>query len=223
MSKEFVTFMVNNHFGPSFASVVTPLVDAEELQLGEIARDAKLEIDQLRPIIIILLKNGIIEHSEKLSSGGKPATFYKLNVENVINLSMYPRYLSFFEDKFSILARSLAESMMIGGTMTMPECIHTTRENAGLELEGEEVNEADYIQEFGTLVSLNYLVPVHKTIWRNQMNEEKIGSFDAENGHGISKRKPEGGSGVKKSAKKIKSSKNYMLEDSLAAGKLIDM
>jgi hypothetical protein len=107
----------------------------------------------------------------------------------------------------------------------MPECVHTTKDNAGLELTEEDVTEADYIQEFGALVSLNYLIPIHKSIGKGSSSENEGNKLTGvDDGHFIGKRKPDGGNDYKKnSSKKIKSSKNFMMEDSLAAGKLIDM
>lgn len=215
--------MVNQHFGHAYSAVAAALVDADELQLGELARDARLTADEVRPVLMVLLKNNVVEYFEKKVGAGCVVVYYKLNVENVINLALYPRYLSFFEDRFSILARSITESMMLGGTLTMPECIQITRDNAGLELEGEDINESDYIQEFGTLVSLNYLVPVHKPI---SLLGIDLSNYPGEsNGNNLSssigKRKPEISSASK--GKKVKSSKNFLVEDSLAAGKLIDL
>lgn len=215
MSKEFVCHMVKSHFGPSYAQVLSPLIDNEELLLSELSRDAKIEIEELRPMLILLLKNSIVEFTEKVLSPGKTATFYRLNVENVLNMAMYPRYLAFLEDKVSVLAKSLAESLMLSGMMTVDELVQTTKDSLGFEIEGEEIKDQDYLQEIGTLVSLNYFSPVHKSI--------PILSIENESGI-LGKRKPEHELAAKgNSSKKIKTSKNFLVEESIAAGKLIDM
>ena len=215
MSKEFGCFIIQQHFGPQYGSLIAPLIDNDELMLSELARDSKIEVNELRPMLILLLKHSIIEYTERIV-GNKPLTYYRLNAESLINIAMYPRFLSFFEDKISVLARSLAETLMLGGMLTVEELLQTTRDSIGLELEGEEIREHDYLQEIGTLVSLNYFVPVHKSASSQPTDRNEDAS--------LGKRKPEGDlSSKRKSAKKIKSSKNFLVEDTLEAGKLIDM
>lgn len=215
MSKEFGCYIIQQHFGPQFGSLIAPLIDNDELMLSEIARDSKIDVNELRPMLILLLKHSIIEYTERIV-GNKPITYYRLNPEGLINIAMFPRYLSFFEDKVSVLARSLSETLMLGGMLTVEELLQTTRDSIGLEIEGEEIREQDYLQEIGTLVSLNYFVPVHKSASAQSIDRGEDAS--------LGKRKPEGDLGSKgKSAKKIKSSKNFLVEDSLEAGKLIDM
>lgn len=215
MSKEFTCFVVGQHFGPQYATLVAPLVDHEELLLSELARDCKIEVSELRPMLILLLKHSVVEFAER-AAGGKAATYYRLNPESVVNLSLYPRYLAFLEDKVSVLARSLAETLMLGGMMTVDELLQATRDSIGLELEGEEIKDQDLLQEIGTLVSLHYFAPVHKSAAAPQA--------DLTGDASLGKRKMEAEpAGKSKSGKKIKSSKNFLVEDSLEAGKLIDM
>ena len=102
--------------------------------------------------------------------------------------------------------------------MTIEELLRVTQDSVDLELEGEELKEHDILQEFGTLVSLNYVVPVHKT-------SGPLASADHNEDFGLGKRKPdtEAPHAKAKSNKKVKTSKNFLLEDSIEAGKLIDM
>lgn len=216
MSKEFACFVVKTHFGPQYAALISPLIDNEELMLSELARDAKMEVEELRPMLILLLKNSIIEFTEKATSPGSSVTHYRLNVENVINIALYPRYLAFFEEKVSVLARSLSENLMLGGMMTVEELLQVTKDSIGMELEGEELKEQDFFQEIGTLVTLNYFVPVHKSAPVQHMD---LGDHAT-----LGKRKPDKELTAKgQSSKKIKSSKNFLVEDTIAAGKLIEM
>lgn len=215
MSKELVLFVIRRQFGPAFGQLLSPLIDHEELMLSEIANDSKLDVNILRPMLILLLKHSIIEFNERLI-GGKPTTFYRMNSENVLNISMYPRYLAFFEDKVSVLSKSIVENLMLGGMMTVEEILQVTKDNLGMELEDEDIKDQDILQEVGTLVTLNYFVPVHKTAALQPPDSNEDAS--------LGKRKTEADNVPKmKSAKKIKSSKNFLIEDTLEAGKLIDM
>ena len=105
------------------------------MQLGEIAKSARIEPDELRPMLMLLIKNDVVTFVEReAADGGIKKATYKLNVENIINMSLYPRYLSFLEDNVSVLARIIAETLILNGKMTAKECVHTAKDSANLEL-----------------------------------------------------------------------------------------
>lgn len=163
MSRELLLHLVKTQYGSGFEQILQPFFDADELQLGEIAKAAKIENEELRSMLVILLKSDIIEHNQKLQAG-KYHTYYKLNVENILNISLYPRYLAVLEDKFDATARSLAETLILNGKMSADDCIQGTKQQLEIENgEGSIKDDKEYFNEFGNLVKLGYFIPVHKT------------------------------------------------------------
>jgi RNA polymerase III subunit RPC82 helix-turn-helix domain len=164
MSKEFLCYLVKQQYGQYFEQLILPFFDHEELQLTEIIRYSKLVPEEVRSMMIILVKNDIVDYQEKIE-GGNLLIIYRLNIENVINISMYPRFLSFMEEKFSILARSLIETLILNGKMTVEDCMLGTKDQLLLELGPDAgLEENDYLNEFGNLVLLNYITAVHKAL-----------------------------------------------------------
>jgi hypothetical protein len=142
MSKDLLCHYVKTHFGPAYEAIIVPLIENPELQLGELAKQARIEPEELRPMLILLLKCDIVEYVEKVLEASGSSTsivLYKLNVENVLNIGLFPQYLNFLEERFSILAKSLAETLMLNGKMSVRDCIDWTKENIGLELQDQEV------------------------------------------------------------------------------------
>lgn len=137
MSKSLVCHLIKTQTGEGYCSIVGALFDHEELQLGELVKYARVEPEELRQMLILLLKNDYVEYLEKID-GQTKTVIYKLNLENVLGIGLYPKYLSFFEERFSVLSKNIAESLIINGRMNVKACIENTKENIGLELQGHE-------------------------------------------------------------------------------------
>lgn len=132
-----VCHLIKTQTGEGYCSIVGALFDHEELQLGELAKYARIEPEELRQMLILLIKSDYVEFLEKIDGQSK-AVIYKLNLENILGIGLYPKYLSFFEERFSVLSKNIAESFIINGKMNVRACIENTKENIGLELQGHE-------------------------------------------------------------------------------------
>lgn len=185
-ANHLITHLVKTYYGEGYCWLIDNLLDSKELQLPDLAKSAPLSSSQLRSMLVVLLKNEIVEAVTR-TVANQPITSYRLNLEACLALPLYPRLLALVEERFSFLGKSLAETLLINGKMSAKDCIGWTKDNIGMELEAfrinqagaqglsEDISEKDYVQELGGLINSEIIVPVHKLISIESGNEKDGG------------------------------------------------
>ena len=163
-----ILFMVKERYGAGYENLISVMLDSNDMSIGEICKGARIEAEDLRHMMIILVKHDLITAVE----GGNR---FKVNIDQCIYFIVCDQFISFVEDHLNPSCKDIIECFMINGKMNVYECI-----------EGNFDGSSTHLLEFQRLVNLDYLIALHAAQKINQNQEDEFHFGD-----NLVKRRPE--------------------------------
>ena len=123
MSKrDLLLFLVQKYIGRQAQKIIQIMFDQGNLTLSQIFSSADLELEELRQLLILLVKKGAIL-IKFLDSVREKKPVYSINYEGIYQLNFTEKYLIFFKSLHGILGKNIIESFILEGKLTIESCV----------------------------------------------------------------------------------------------------
>ena len=170
--------------------------------LFEIQTRLKLNFENVRNYLIIMLQNNLIKKKTITNKIGTKLTYYELKFEQIINILFFPRTLNFIEKKYGPYGKIIFQSFIEMGVLTLEQIVEEIQSNKNnLNGNNSEVTRAK------TLEILNKLYEDNLIAYSERAVDDEIYYSPSLKSNNLFDKKEEITKITKKSGKKIQEKK----------------
>jgi len=204
MNESLVFLLTKEDFGETAAHVANLILQNGELTMGEIASQSNLPFNEVKQVVIVLIKHNIIVFFNRSNPMGvessQPPTdliedfVYRISVQDVLYRFRYRKYLWYSNDiRFPKIlfhigkiygnpCQAIMEDFVANGRLTVSDCIAEIEEHKKDETI-ENYSEAEVLEALAGLIKGQYIVQVDKASYLNAQLDGDFGIAQAKPGY----------------------------------------
>ena len=174
---ELVEIILSERYSKEIIEIAKDLLKNGLSTIPEIKGRLKLSFENIRNILIILLQNRLINCQEIFRNEIKYIG-YEINIDNILNILLYPRLCVFAKEKFGDFGLYIFEEFMNFGILNSPQLIEQIKNKINTNNKNTKDNNnlnAKIKTVLINLIEKNYIVQAKNNINNNdkQNNNNK--------------------------------------------------
>ena len=179
---ELVEIILSERYSKEIIEIAKDLLKNGLSTIPEIKGRLKLSFENIRNILIILLQNRLINCQEIFRNEIKYIG-YEINIDNILNILLYPRLCIFAKEKFGDLGLYIFEEFMNFGILNSPQLIEQIKNKINSNNKNTKDNNnlnAKIKTVLINLIEKNYIVQAKNNINNNDKqnnNKEFNGKY----------------------------------------------
>jgi len=201
MSESLIQLLIREDFGDTCAMVANLILQNGELSLIDIIAQTKLPFDEIKNVLVVLIKHNIIIFLNKanppnVDQAAGPSDLiedfvYRVSVKDVLYRLRFAKILHHIGTIYGGLVQTVMEQFIENGRLTVSDILAEIEEHKNPEIIGE-YSEKEILEAIATLIKGQYLVQVEKVSHSSNMYSSGIEIQHTKPGFGgkSSKRKP---------------------------------
>jgi len=201
MSESLIQLLIREDFGDTCAMVANLILQNGELSLIDIIAQTKLPFDEIKNVLVVLIKHNIIIFLNKanppnVDQATGPSDLiedfvYRVSVKDVLYRLRFAKILHHIGTIYGGLVQTVMEQFIENGRLTVSDILAEIEEHNNPEINGE-YSEREILEAIAALIKGQYLVQVEKVNHSSNMYSSGIEIQHTKPGLGgkSSKRKP---------------------------------
>ena len=206
MNESLVFLLTKEDFGETAAHVANLILQNGELTMGEIVSQSNLPFNEVKQVVIVLIKHNIIVFFNRSNPMGvessQPPTdliedfVYRISVQDVLyrfryiintfddsnNITRFPKILFHIGKIYGNPCQAIMEDFVANGRLTVSDCIAEIEEHKKDETI-ENYSEAEVLEALAGLIKGQYIVQVDKASYLNAQLDGDFGIAQAKPGY----------------------------------------
>ena len=175
---ELVEIILSERYSKEIIEIAKDLLKNGLSTIPEIKGRLKLSFENIRNILIILLQNRLINCQEIFRNEIKYIG-YEINIDNILNILLYPRLCVFAKEKFGDFGLYIFEEFMNFGILNSPQLIEQIKNKINTNNKNTKDNNnlnAKIKTVLINLIEKNYIVQAKNNINNNdkQNNNKEL-------------------------------------------------
>jgi len=171
---ELVEIILSERYSKEIIEIAKDLLKNGLSTIPEIKGRLKLSFENIRNILIILLQNKLINCQEIFRNEIKYIG-YEINIENILNILLYPRLCIFAKEKFGDFGLYIFEEFMNFGILNSPQLIEQIKNKINSNNKNTKDNNNLNVKIKTVLINLiekNYIVQAKNNNINNKYDKK---------------------------------------------------